>query len=85
MMANCKSTYFHCCLDVRGALRWSDSELQGKFIHQGRAVTPLAARTWLVIQLMKGRQVIPFTGCSNFDDSGRGCLGHSVEEYTNHV
>lgn len=76
---------YHCCLDVHGALQWSDAEFEGKFTLHGRPVSPLAARGWLVIQLMKGRQVIPFTPCANFDYSGRGCLGHVVQESIDHV
>jgi hypothetical protein len=69
---------FHCCLSVRGALRWPGSKLRGMLRNeQGHALSADEVREWLMDQLAAGREVVPFgAACDGFDYK-TGCPGHS--------
>jgi hypothetical protein len=69
----------HLCLSVRGALKnWTP----GDFVNlvrrdDGRWATPAEAKDFLLDELSKGHEVIPFgEPCEGFDYSGGGCPGH---------
>lgn len=67
---------FHICLDIRGMLKKSDSQLKGIFKHDDD--TPMTAdecRNVLYGKLKQGYEVIPYGNCDNFDKE-KGCQGH---------
>lgn len=72
-----KTTRYHMCLDVRGALmNWDDRRMRGVFQHDdGRPMTVFEAKQTLMDEIAKGRKVIPCAPCDNFDYQ-RGCQGH---------
>lgn len=49
----------HCCLDIRGALRWPLRRLRGMFRIDGRACSGAEAREILFDHLSQGRRVLP--------------------------
>ena len=75
---------YHCCLNVRGALKnmprkhlakMFKSATTGKFLPVGEA------EDVLLDHLSKGREVIPLgPACEGFDYAGTGCPGHEVAE-----
>lgn len=71
------SQILHCCLSVRGALRWPKSKLRGMLRNEsGHALTADEVREWLMDQLAQGREVVPFgAACDGFDYI-TGCPGH---------
>ncbi len=80
-----KSTTYHACLSVRGALmNWSDARFRGVFSHDdGRPMSAREAKAMLLEELAKGHEVLPFgPPCEGFDYSGAGCPGHTKESAT---
>lgn len=70
----------HICIDLRGALtNWHDSEWRNCVTDKGRTLTPKEVQAAFLDELAKGRRVIPFGECDNFDYQ-TGCKGHPVEE-----
>lgn len=73
-MAN--NRYFHICVDIRGLLKKSDRELKGWITDDsGKVLTPKQARRELMLELDKGRLVLPTAPCEGFDYQD-GCPGH---------
>jgi len=76
----------HIVVDIRGVLSRSDRELKSdhcKWITRidGSKYTPTELRVELCKLLAKGLDVIPASGCDDYDPSGR-CRGHSVVRTT---
>lgn len=71
----------HCCLSVRGALRWSAKEMKDacKWISKpdGGRFTPDELRNEFMNLLADGNEVIPMGECDDFDPK-TGCRGHEV-------
>lgn len=70
------SRILHCCLDIRGAMRWKKSQLS-KLVRDtetGRYLSADAAWQWLADELAKGRAVLPMCDCPDFDYQ-KGCPG----------
>jgi len=66
----------HCCLDIRGALRWPLRRLRGMFRIDGRACSGAQAREILLDHLSQGRRVLPMgEPCEGFSYE-TGCPGH---------
>ncbi len=80
-----KSTTYHACLSVRGALmNWSAARLSKLFAHDdGRPMSADEAKAVLLDALAQGHEVLPFgEPCEGFDYRGAGCPGHVKESPT---
>ena len=70
------TTRYHVCLDVRGALtNWRLRDFTGMFKDGDRLLTATQAKAFLLEELSKGREVIPYGECDNFSYK-TGCQGH---------
>lgn len=71
----------HTHLDIRGILaNWSDRQLNGLLLINGKRATSNQVRSALLDELEKGHKVLPIgPACEGFDYSGVGCPGHEVE------
>lgn len=70
----------HCCVDIEGVLRWSDSDLSKLFTEDGQRKPGRYVRDWLRLQLANGKRVLPMGDpCEGFSYL-TGCPGHPVEE-----
>jgi hypothetical protein len=71
------SRVLHVCLDVKGALRWSTSQLRGMLSRpDGSRATTDEVREYLLEQLAQGRRVLPMADdCEGFSYE-TGCPGH---------
>ena len=71
----------HCCIDIRGMLKWSDAETRRclKSITRGdgtRFPSVESFRESLLDELEKGHRVLPMSpDCEGFDFK-TGCPGH---------
>lgn len=71
---------FHCCIDVRGVLRWPNSILSKLFLQpDGSPMSAFEATLFLTNALAEGKEVLPTCECDNFDFQ-KGCQGHEVEQ-----
>lgn len=72
---------FHLHMDIRGVLLgWYDQQLRGVFVREdGKEMTPLQAKMYLMDELARGRRVLPCLPCDNFDYQ-IGCRGHKVAQ-----
>ncbi len=65
----------HCCLDIRGAMRWPKRQLGRMFRDEnGSYVTAEAAWSQLADELAKGHKVLPMCDCPDFNYE-TGCPG----------
>lgn len=71
---------YHCCLDVRNFMRQAAFPHDyGIFKHpDGRHMAPEEAKAMLIIELVKGNEVVPVGSCDNFNPK-TGCQGHPEE------
>lgn len=73
----------HCCLSVRGALRWDKRKLRQMTSvivpKDSPKFTPDGLRDWLMDQLSQGREVIPIGALCDGFDYKTGCPGHESE------
>ena len=71
----------HCCVDIRGALRWPAKQLKFLLRHpDGRGMTADEVREALLDELAKGREVLPVGDpCEGFDYK-TGCPGHETPD-----
>jgi len=73
----------HMCLSVRGALNWSKAEMKRMAssieVDDKPLQTANEVRNFLLDELSKGHEVLPFGDCDNFDWK-TGCRGHDVED-----
>ena len=71
------STTIHCCVSIRGALKWPKRKLRGMLVDEsGRKLTADEVREWLFDQLALGRRVLPMGApCEGFSYE-TGCPGH---------
>lgn len=71
------STVIHCCLSIRGAMRWSKRQLRSMLRREdGSYATAEEAWTFLADELAKGHEVLPMGECEGFSYQ-TGCPGHS--------
>lgn len=73
---------YHIVISVAGMVRAPDSELEYMLRNTatGEALTPSAARTFFVIQQMRGVKVMPFgEPCEGFCPI-HGCPGHEKDQ-----
>lgn len=71
---------YHMHIEVRGALKWPKSRLNGMFRDKetGKKLNGDQARDVLMDHLASGRECIPCGQCDNFDyGANGGCKGHS--------
>ncbi len=75
------STVLHCCISVRGALKWPKSRLRRFLRHEsGRWATADEAQDFLLDELQQGHLVLPIgEPCEGFDYV-KGCPGHEGGE-----
>jgi len=75
------SKTIHCCIDIRGVLRWKDRDLRGMFAYQnGQKLSGKEVREVLYDELAKGRKGIPMgEPCEGFSYD-TGCPGHGQPE-----
>lgn len=72
------SRIVHMGLSVRGALRWSKTQLGRMFRHEsGRWMTAQEAHEILCDHLAAGHEVLPMGPCEGFDYV-TGCPGHDA-------
>lgn len=70
------TTITHMCLDIRGALRRSNQQIEGLLIRDdGGRMKGKEVRDELMDNLAMGRRVLPIGDCDNFSFE-EGCLGH---------
>jgi hypothetical protein len=71
------SSILHCCLDIRGAMRWPKRQLGMMLVRaDGSHASAEEAWEYLADQLAMGRRVIPLgEACEGFDYA-TGCPGH---------
>lgn len=76
------SRQIHTCISVRGALmNWNPNNWRGATHDDGTPASPSEFKAFLLEELSKGREVIPFGDpCEGFDYSGRGCPGQEEAE-----
>ncbi len=75
------STILHCCLDIRGAMKWPKRQL-GKMFREPKSGAYLSAdAAWALLadELAKGHKVLAMCDCPDFDPQ-TGCPGKRVEE-----
>lgn len=66
----------HLALNVKGLIDKPKRQYQGLFAHDdGRPMTPDEAKRYLLDELAKGHDLVPYGRCDNFDPK-KGCLGH---------
>lgn len=77
----------HMCISVRGVLSkpkqvmWKD--YKGVFTKDdGSATTYEEVRDYLLDELAKGHELIPFGKCDNFNYAKGGCRGHEEKDLT---
>jgi len=76
------STILHCCLDIRGAMRWPKRQLAKLLVRDdGSHASAEEAWQYLADELAKGHKVLPMCDCPDFDFA-TGCPGKRVEERT---
>jgi hypothetical protein len=70
-------TILHCCIDIRGMLKWSKPKLRGAFRDaSGRPLTADEVREHLFDCLAEGKKVLPLgEECEGFSYQ-TGCPGH---------
>lgn len=68
------SRIIHVCLDIRGALRNRDG-WKAVSSSDGKKVTKVEAREWLMDRLAEGKRVLPMGECEGFNYQ-TGCPGH---------
>ena len=69
---------WHCCLDVRNAIKTMNKRQLGCMF---KGLNADQAKDVLLDELAKGHQVIPVgPACEGFDYAGGGCQGHAGEE-----
>lgn len=73
------SLIIHCCLDIRGAMRWSKRQLGSMLTREdGSHASPDEAWSYLADELAKGHKVLPLgDACEGFDYQ-KGCPGHEA-------
>ncbi len=73
------SRTIHVCLSVRGALNWTKAEMKRmapSITVDGKKLrTADEVKNFLLDELSKGHEVLPFGDCDNFDWK-TGCKGH---------
>lgn len=75
----------HCCIDIRGVLRWGDAGLRGMFMKDGRKMKGAEVREYLLDQLEAGRKMLPMgEPCEGFSFA-TGCPGHIHHEAAEQV
>lgn len=65
------------CVDLRGAItNWRGSDWRNCVTgDDGKFLTPAEVKQAFIDELVRGRKVIPFGKCDNFDYQ-TGCKGH---------
>ena len=78
------STKHHCCIDISGALKNLKSFRGAVTDNDGRPMTLLEFKAYLLNEQAKGHSVIPICDCDNFDYQ-HGCQGHEEEDTAQEV
>jgi hypothetical protein len=74
------TTTYHICLDIRGALKQTNRQINGLFHDDnGKPISGAEAREILLDELQTGKRFLPVGKCDNFDYQ-QGCLGHKTPE-----
>lgn len=74
------TTTYHLGLDIRGALKQTNRQLNGLFDDDnGKPLSGAEARELLLDELQTGKRFLPVGKCDNFDYQ-QGCLGHKTPE-----
>ena len=77
--------YKHPCGNIRGILNYyRRKSMAGLFTCNGRYMSDMEARNYLMDHIEKGHKVLPMCNeneCPDFDYYGGGCPGHDVHYY----